>query len=55
MADLPELPVPRLYWKVTDPDGTIVQEGYATPFAAGAKAVQGKDQPQAETPDSEEE
>lgn len=57
MADQPndglQLPVPRLYWKVTDADGRIVEEGYAMPSAAGAKAGQGKDQPQAETPQTE--
>ena len=32
-----ELKAPVLYWKVTDPDGTIVQEGFTT--ATSAKAI----------------
>lgn len=46
MTDQPNIPAPKLYWKVTNPDGSIDKEGFALPVIAGAKAAQGKDQPQ---------
>ena len=56
MTDQPNdggLPLPRIYWKVTDPDGTIVQEGYSTPAGARAAGLQGKDQSAQDAPESD--
>jgi hypothetical protein len=53
MTDQPTLPTPSLYWKVTDADGNIIQDGYALPVAAGAAAVQGKDEPAQDAPESD--
>jgi hypothetical protein len=36
----PGTPPGSLYWTVTDPDGTVVQDGWATPISSGAGAGQ---------------
>lgn len=39
----PQAERPVLKWTITNPDGTIVAEGFATPFTAGATAQTGSD------------
>lgn len=47
------MPVPKLHWVVTNPDGTIAAEGWATPVVSGAAAVQGQDQAAQDAPESD--
>ena len=41
----PGTPPGSLYWKVTNPDGTIDKDGWATPITSGTGAGQGQDVP----------